>query len=85
MYPMTTPWLYIDVTWHRNDAGVVRQRSFDQIALDQFVTLSVTVMIGAARWGGYMGDFRDDWLKRKSNDNKNVSRTVIGGISSIIA
>lgn len=40
---------------------------------------------GRCSLGGYVADFRDDRLKRSVNDTSDMSRTVIGEVSPIVA
>lgn len=61
----------------------MQQRSIEQIALQQFATLEIPVLIGVARWGCYIDDFRDDRLMRAAGDTSSLSRTVICMVSPV--
>lgn len=84
MYLTPTPWLYICFARHTKEAGVVQQRKFCQIALYQFVMLTIPVLIGVARRCTYIRDFQDDPLKKSLDDQSFQSRSVIGAISPIV-
>lgn len=55
------------------------------MALNKFKTLAVPVIIGVARWVTFIGDFRDDLLRRLMGDRSNRWRTVIGTINPIVS
>lgn len=63
----------------------MRHCSFDQTSLQQFVTLAVPVISDVVRWGNYIGDFDEDRLKRSFIDTSDMTRTVIGAVSPIVA
>lgn len=84
VYPVRTPWLYIYFTRLTKEVGIAQQRTFHEIALHQFVTLSVPVLINPARWGTYIGNFRYDCLKKSLDDRSQGPWTFIDNISPIV-
>lgn len=49
VYLVPTPWFYIYFAKKLKDAGVAHQPTYGQVALNQFVTLPVLVIIGVVR------------------------------------
>lgn len=63
----------------------MREGSFDQIGLQQFMTFAVPVILCVHRWGAYIGNFRADRLKRPMNNTSEMLRTTLGVVRPIVA
>lgn len=51
VYPMQKPWLYMYYARHIMNVGIAKQRTEDQVSLDQFVKLVVQTIIESVLWG----------------------------------
>lgn len=79
IYHMPTPWLYIYYSRWMKEASDVQQRTYEWIAMRQFVLLGVPVILATARWGLYAVDFPDHRLGRVGN----ITRPCIGNIRKL--